>query len=165
MGNALLKDRRTPRRVRAVSVAEHDRLLTRVFREAKHRVVVASPYVSVLAIRAAGVDATIRDVRARGVQVTVYATLARDKPPTHEGIKVLRDAGANVQIVERLHSKMLIQDTDILVEGSFNWFSAERSRLDRQNLDSSIAYRGPWAAQWIEKSVALLRGLERTEAA
>ena len=81
MGNALLKDRRTPRRVRAVSVAEHDRLLTRVFREAKHRVVVASPYVSVLAIRAAGVDATIRDVRARGVQVTVYATLARDKPP------------------------------------------------------------------------------------
>lgn len=49
--------------------------------------------------------------------------------------------GIATKLVNRVHSKIVIEDEELLCVGSFNWFSAARE--DKyQRYDTSLVYRG-----------------------
>jgi hypothetical protein len=76
-------------------------------------------------------------------------------------ISVLADAGANVWLTTRVHSKTLAFDEELVVEGSFNWLSAPRDP-ERARKETSFAVWGSSAqahAAGIEAEFAALNAV------
>ena len=146
---------------RCFSVEDHDRLLTERFKQARQRLVISSPFISGRAIQATHIVEVIRETCARGVAVIIYTSSSKKNEGwMQHGLTLLKESPAVVHVVHNLHSKMMMQDDDLLVEGSFNWLSAERSNPEHQNLDTSIVYQGEHARGWIQKSLTLLEALK-----
>ena len=68
-----------------------------------------------------------------------------------ESITMLKNAGANVYRVNRVHSKLIIIDNSVIIEGSFNWLSASRDRRYARE-ESSVLYRGERVATFIKQA-------------
>src|SRR6266446_6800118 len=116
----------------------HRTALTDGLRHAQHAVWIVSPFISAHAIDADRLPLLIRDTVKRGVIVTVYFNpqLNSDenglkKPTAVRGIRMLREGGAHVKEVRSEHSKTLMIDHTVLIEGSFNWLSASRDNQSR----------------------------------
>lgn len=75
-----------------------------------------------------------------------------------ECVEILRQAGAQVSLVERFHNKTLIVDDFILVEGSFNWFSASRSGAHVRQ-EHSICYAATEVAEIKQKTKSVSRNV------
>jgi len=66
----------------------------------------------------------------------------------------LADTGAQVQILERIHSKTLAIDDRIIVEGSFNWLSAVRNPTHPWSRhEVSLRYAGRKAGAMISSAL------------
>ena len=55
------------------------------------------------------------------------------------GREIIKQSGAKLKLVDGIHGKTIIIDNDIIIDGSFNWFSAlrdEQSKYFRE--ESSI---------------------------
>lgn len=128
--------------------AEHDPFLLKELAGAKRRLCVASPWINAATMEQAGFITAIASARARGVEVEIFADpiltrqLNKDgRDMFAEACEALAGAGVPVHAVERLHSKLVWADDDLLVVGSFNWFSAHRSGGFARH-ETSVAYRG-----------------------
>jgi phosphatidylserine/phosphatidylglycerophosphate/cardiolipin synthase-like enzyme len=72
------------------------------------------------------------------------------KPSAAAARKLLRESGAEVQILSRVHNKTLCVDDTTIVIGSFNWLSAVRDESHRyQRQENSIKYEGPGVSEMI----------------
>ncbi|MCB0336900.1 MAG: hypothetical protein KDD62_11370, partial [Bdellovibrionales bacterium] len=139
------------------SLAEHRRTLKEAFEVAQQRVVVVSPFISIHAIRADGIEALASAAIQRGIEVTVYTDCDLDRDESRalrdaskKGRACLRAAGVVLKVCKQVHSKSLIVDSDTLVEGSFNWLSAVRNSQSKfHRLEASWCYHGPTAAKEI----------------
>ncbi len=59
----------------------------------------------------------------------------------NDAVEKLNKMGIATKLVNRVHSKIVIEDEELLCVGSFNWFSAARE--DKyQRYDTSLVYRG-----------------------
>ena len=59
----------------------------------------------------------------------------------NDAVEKLNKMGIATKLVNRVHSKIVIEDEELLCVGSFNWFSATRE--DKyQRYDTSLVYRG-----------------------
>ena len=56
-----------------------------------------------------------------------------------------------------VHAKTLAVDEQLLVEGSFNWFSAVAEGGPYHRYEASLAYRGEHVGVMIEEALASLR--------
>jgi phosphatidylserine/phosphatidylglycerophosphate/cardiolipin synthase-like enzyme len=124
-----------------VSLEDHRQVLVEAFRGSQERVLVVSPYVSRRALEADDVLEEIRKACARGVQVRILycLDLHRNLDLAKSLALAMREVGAEVYGVDRVHSKHLSVDRRWFVEGSFNWLSAVRDRDDRwQRLETSL---------------------------
>lgn len=106
----------------------HRTALRQALETARQRVLVVSPWLSILAVRADGVEAMIRGAIGRGVEVVVACDRGfTERESAAESAKAaLALAGASVRVVDGLHAKMLAVDDEVIVVGSFNWLSAIR---------------------------------------
>jgi hypothetical protein len=144
----------------------HRTALTDGLRHAQHAVWIVSPYLSAHAIDADRLPSLIHDAVQRGVTVTVYFNpqLNSDehgvkKPTAVRGIRILRAGGAHVKEVRSEHSKTLMIDHTVLIEGSFNWLSASRDNQSRYHRrERSLRYEGQDVGEVIAKIIRETEG-------
>lgn len=120
---------------------QHVQFLKAALRSAYERVVIISPYISIYRLREndeGGFYDDIEEATRRGVKITVFTDVDLDteKPNTNNGWKKLLKPNAadgrrnlvkayvDLHIVDRIHSKNLIVDDNLITFGSFNWLSA-----------------------------------------
>ena len=134
----------------------HRDVLTRALHEAEQRLLIVSPYIRPGPIDQDGIKDLVESARQRGVDVCVayckdLNTTKKQKAATKKAAEVLKNAGAQVWALDRVHRKTLVVDRAWIVEGSFNWLSAARiPNLPWQNHEVSLMYSGEKASSWIE---------------
>ncbi|MNE78890.1 hypothetical protein D3C80_1753320 [compost metagenome] len=85
----------------------------------------------------------------RGVKIIVYTDEAlnyfrKDLKLNYVNAKqILQEHGVQLFLTKRVHSKALWVDSDVLIEGSFNWLSAVRTPNSQWcRFETSMVYRG-----------------------
>jgi hypothetical protein len=149
----------------------HLQILADAFAQARQRIVITSPYVTLDAIGYEGLNLPplIRAAGARGVRVGVYVDPTQNRKPDEyrQALQRLAEAGAIIRETPGFHSKTLVVDEAEIVEGSFNWLSAQRrTGMAFQRHECSLRYRGPKAAGFTEAAIQELKERwERRDAA
>jgi hypothetical protein len=97
-------------------------------------VLIASPWISVKAVEDDKLGPLVADAVRRGarVRIVVDGELALQNPKHRgrEALEEIRKAGASIHIAAYMHSKTLIAGPAEIIEGSFNWLSANRQPDD-----------------------------------
>ncbi len=142
--------------------AAHDEQLRAAIAGARRRVTVSSPLLTRQGLEARGVLPYLAEAVRRGVSVEVFADalLTRDPRILAEAAELLRAAGVVVWTSRPdrgVHAKTLAVDEQLLVEGSFNWFSAVAEGGPYHRYEASLAYRGEHVGVMIEEALASLR--------
>lgn len=161
----------------------HVRTLNRAFKIAKSELIIVSPFISSNAIecdtikyfdsngklKSTEIDSIknlLNTTVKRGVKVLIITDSTLDiynnklKPTAQKGREIIKQSGANLKLVDGIHSKTVIIDNDKIIEGSFNWFSAlrdEQSKYFRE--ESSIVVQGESAKTMIKKAKAYLENV------
>lgn len=131
----------------------HRDALRRAIGEASERVLIVSPYLSSRAVEADDLASLLR-ARRGGPRIVVaydhYLNSGHDRQlhaKASRAIDILRAGGAEVWALNGAHNKTLTVDESWIVEGSFNWLSAQRDRDgDFRRHEVSFLYRGKDAA-------------------
>ncbi|NDC39839.1 MAG: hypothetical protein EBZ48_17695, partial [Proteobacteria bacterium] len=117
------------------TLEEHRSVLARAFDQglgAQSEVILTSPWIERAALEADAILDLVRSATSRGVVVRIFTDrlLNEKRRPVAFPINVksLQDAGATVEVVSRLHCKVLYVDDWLKCVGSFNWLSASRDR-------------------------------------
>lgn len=149
-----------------IDLAAHRDLLKEFLETAQKTVLISSPQLSSHAIEDDDLEHQIHKARQRGVEVIVYTdqtlNVESDKSRqwkfrAEEARNMLVRAGADLRVVERAHNKTLCKDSDVLVEGSFNWLSAVRKvGHDHQRQESSMCYSGIDVPKMIDDVVRVM---------
>ncbi|QCO07500.1 phospholipase D-like domain-containing protein [Azospirillum argentinense] len=147
---------------RISSLDGHLQVLADAFAQAQRRIVITSPYVTLDAVGFEGLNlpALVRAAGARGVRVGIYVDPTQNRKPDEyrQALQRLTDAGAIVRETPGFHNKSLVVDETEIVEGSFNWLSAQRrAGMAFQRHECSLRYRGPKAAAFTEAAVKELK--------
>jgi len=156
---------------RLQTLGEHQALLHRVLTTAQKRVIIVSPFISVKAIEYDNIHGLASQAVSRGVQVRVFTDHLLNfadgemKPSAKDGIVTLIKYGAKVYVVEGIHNKTLIRDTDLIAEGSFNWLSAVRiQNAESQREERTLVYTGENASKMIEEELMSIEKIGYDEA-
>lgn len=131
---------------------QHDAFLLDTLARASREVHIVSPWVRQQQMEESGILPAMAGAVSRGISVTVYADQGLNQGMSDELSRThwlvasgsLRDRGIELINVPRLHSKVVVQDNELLCIGSFNWLSAARSGPYARH-ETSIAYTGPKA--------------------
>ncbi|MBE6433602.1 MAG: DNA helicase, partial [Escherichia coli] len=134
-------------------VEQHDEFLNKTLAGAQKKITIISPWLSWQKVEQTGFLASMALARSRGIDITVVtdkncniAHVDDDKRQEkkhllNEAVEKLNKMGIATKLVNRVHSKIVIEDEELLCVGSFNWFSAARE--DKyQRYDTSLVYRG-----------------------
>lgn len=113
----------------------HTDMLQQAFREARQRILIVSPFISIRAIEQDQIVSLIRQAVNRKVEIIVYTDSRLDydfktnrlRSEAEAGRKALQESGARLVLLKGIHNKSLAVDNQLLVEGSFNWLAASRS--------------------------------------
>ncbi|MCY1636390.1 AAA domain-containing protein [Marinifilum sp. D737] len=137
LSSSFLYDQESIHSKNRVSTLEgHQDCLKAAFKSAKKRVLIVSPFISIKAIETDRLLEKIEKSKLNGVDVIVYTDKHLDmyngnlKPASKLGREKLIEAGAQVKILNGIHNKAIAMDDTILVEGSFNWLSAVRDKVN-----------------------------------
>jgi hypothetical protein len=96
-----------------------------------------------------GLLKALGEARKRGKEICVIADAEWGREDK-SALKRLFAEGVEVRFGLRIHNKTLCCDDDVLIEGSFNWFSAaRRENLDRSNF--SLRYDSPTLKPLIDR--------------
>ena len=116
------------------------RALYKDIAEAKHSVIIESPFLTIRRTRA--IAPMLQKLRRRNIAVTINTRLPRHHTPklqfeAEEAIAVLKNAGVKVYMCNDLrHRKLAIIDSTILWEGSLNILSQRNSREVTRRIES-----------------------------
>ncbi|HFI5140222.1 TPA: phospholipase D-like domain-containing protein, partial [Escherichia coli] len=134
-------------------VEQHDGFLNKTLAGAQKKITIISPWLSWQKVEQTGFLASMALARSRGIDITVVtdkncniAHVDDDKRQEkqhllNDAVEKLNKMGIATKLVNRVHSKIVIEDEELLCVGSFNWFSAARE--DKyQRYDTSLVYRG-----------------------
>lgn len=139
---------------------EHEEEMIRCFSRVKHSLVIVSPWITAEVIEKHGVDRLVREASSRGVIVSIYVDEEYNKyhgserPTARRGKELLRAAGAQVKVASPVHNKTLCMDDYLLIEGSFNWLSAQRDSSDKYYKENaSLVYEGMEMGTEIKKII------------
>ncbi|HEU0179069.1 MAG TPA: AAA domain-containing protein [Blastocatellia bacterium] len=142
------------------TLEDHRKALAESLRNARRGVWITSPYIRSHPIEADHLDKLITETVNRGISVTIYTDPSlnydderrqRFKPDYKKAVGMLKRSGAAVTVSWFDHSKTLIADDELVIEGSFNWFSARRD--NHQRLERSFEYRGKGVGNLISRLI------------
>lgn len=131
---------------------EHDRCIRQLLESVRYHVTLVSPWISLERLRETGLLQCLFQAVERGVEVTVYVdyhfnTTSANQPDAQKAAKLsrcqeaLQEGGVRVQLVKRVHSKLIMADDRFMCVGSYNWASAAR-RGPYKNMETSMLYSG-----------------------
>ena len=152
---------------RISTLEDHRKILCQVLEQASENVLIVSPFISISAISADNLVHKIKKAIERGVKVTVYTDAFLDmrgiklKKSSEQGRNALKEAGAELIILNGIHNKTLIRDNDLLIEGSFNWLSAVRnSSSPFRRHEVSSCYEGKEVSKFIHSAILEMKNLD-----
>lgn len=138
------------------SLEDHRRVLKQCFEQAREELTIVSPYITLNALKADMICDAIASTKARGVSVKIYTDIAciqqvnnYNQQAVTQITDTLKASGASVFLASRLHNKTIKIDNHTVVEGSFNWLSANRGQYAK--LEHSILYRGKEIREFVKK--------------
>ncbi|MDX3926524.1 MAG: AAA domain-containing protein [Shinella sp.] len=146
----------------------HRGVLRRAIGEAREQVLIVSPYLSNRAIEADDLAPLLKS-RRDGPRIVVaydhYLNTGRGGgmlPKAAAAIEMLQTTGVELWPLVGAHNKTLAVDENWIVEGSFNWLSAQRDRDDDfQRHEVSFLYRGKDAATHVDNAWREVEGLRK----
>ena len=99
-------------------------------------ILIASPWITTKAIRDDDLVALIAEaVEQRGARILIVVDreLAVRTPEYcgKEALAIMQKAGATINLIANMHNKTLIIGSSEIIEGSFNWLSAQRNKGDK----------------------------------
>ncbi len=141
---------------RLSTLEAHREILRRAIQTARRRVVIVSPFLFLTALESDNLIPLIREAVERGVEVVVYTDhyLGKEhglwREDTLKARRALVENHVSLRILKGIHNKSLAVDDCLLVEGSFNWLSANRDK-EKARHECSIRVQFPAAATYIER--------------
>lgn len=136
----------------------HIQLLRDCIQSANQEIHIVSPYLSSIAIEADQLQPLFDEAVQRGITVSVYTNEAMNysmgklKDTYVKAKQIFQEHGVQLHLTDRVHSKALWVDTNVLIEGSFNWLSAMRNPSHQWcYYETSLVYRGPDVGEMIGK--------------
>ncbi len=161
----------------------HIRILDRAFEIAKDELIIVSPFISSNAIecdeiryfngkneliskKISSVKEQLNNAIKRGVKVKIITDSTLDmynnqlKPNAQKGREIIKRNGAELKIVNGIHSKTIIIDNSIIIDGSFNWLSALRNQENKYHREEcSIVVQGELAENMIKDAKTHLKNV------
>lgn len=141
-----LQDQGQLRRLR--DAEEHDAFLLNALAGEGRRYLIVSPWIKVRTMERTGILKALELAAARGASIDVYADPLLNSALTPGGTRQIDDAegalkqiGVTLHRLEKLHSKIVAVEEDVLCVGSFNWLSADREGQYARH-ETSYVYRG-----------------------
>lgn len=134
-------------------VEQHDAFLNQTLEAIGKSITIVSPWLTWQKLEQTGFLVSMMQARARGIDITVvtdksfntedadYEKHKEKQQRLNVAVNKLNDIGIVTKLVNRVHSKIVIGDEELLCIGSFNWFSATRHEKF-QRYDTSMVYRG-----------------------
>lgn len=109
---------------------QHCGFLQDLFKQAKNRVIICSPFISSARSYAEDLNTPLlREATSRGVKVYfICSTYSNELGDFQDFLKRLRLPNIHLVTVTNMHLKTIIIDDSLIAEGSFNWLSASRNR-------------------------------------
>ena len=155
--------------LRLSTTEEHVQTLRQAFEKARRRLLIVSPFISIHAIENDQLIPLIRHTVQRGVNVTIYtdSSLDYDMKNKHllshakDGRNALIESGVTLIEVKGIHNKSLAIDNHTLIEGSFNWLSANRHK-EYSRHECSIIVSSFQADEYINNLIKELESREKT---
>ncbi|MFC3908038.1 AAA domain-containing protein [Legionella dresdenensis] len=137
-----------------ISLRQHRQQLISCFTNAQYVLNIISPYLTKSAIKYDDIEQHIADNSSR-ITINIYTDpfLNKNNKYFEEILISLTAAGANVFLVERVHSKIITIDDKAIIVGSFNWLSASRDNPDYIREETSLIHRGERTFSLIEKAL------------
>ncbi|MFB9054786.1 AAA domain-containing protein [Formosa undariae] len=160
------------------TLKKHIDILERAFDIAETELIIISPFISSNAIECEtiifskngdkntlnttkinAIESKLKSAINRGVKLSVYTDSTLDmknnllKPNSKKGRELITQSGAQLKLINGIHNKTIIINNDIIIEGSFNWFSAvrdEQSKYYRE--EASLVVKGEMAKDMIKKT-------------
>ncbi|ANJ68335.1 hypothetical protein A9404_06930 [Halothiobacillus diazotrophicus] len=132
---------------------EHDAFLREAIESAKREVMIVTPWFKQEKLSTSGVLDSMHAAISRGVKIAIYTDLefnrgnkSTDQQDANEcaliaAKEILASSKIQLIIVNKVHSKIVACDDDLLCIGSFNWFSAARDGVCKR-LETSMCYKG-----------------------
>jgi hypothetical protein len=140
------------------SLVRHREILAESFVRTNKELNIVSPFLRIKAIESDAICDRINKYSSK-IVINIYTDPTLNKGHFNEfknAKEILTNAGANVILVNRVHSKIITIDDRIIVEGSFNWLSASRHEgFDRE--ECSIIYTGKHVSRFILEAIEPLR--------
>ncbi|CAN7610577.1 AAA domain-containing protein [Devosia sp. LjRoot3] len=128
--------------------AEHDAFLLGVLSSEARRYLIVSPWIKLRTMERTGILAALRAAVDRGALIDIYADpllnsglMPNGDKQIDEAANALKQIGVTLQRLEKLHSKIVAVDDNLLCVGSFNWLSADREGQYARH-ETSYVYRG-----------------------
>jgi hypothetical protein len=155
--------------LRLSTTEEHVQTLRQAFEKARRRLLIVSLFISIHAIENDQLIPLIRHTVQRGVDVTIYtdSSLDYDMKNKHllshakDGRNALIESGVTLIEVKGIHNKSLAIDNHTLIEGSFNWLSANRHK-EYSRHECSIIVSSFQADEYINNLIKELESREKT---
>ena len=168
--------------IRLSNLKTHIGTLNRAFEIAKSELIIVSPFISSNAIECntinyfdGGNTQILNSIEIHSVKEQLHATVNKGvkvliitdstldicnnqlKTTAQKGRELIKESGATLKLVDGIHSKTIIIDNEIIIDGSFNWFSALRNQESKYfREESSIVVKGEPAKAMIKKAKAYL---------
>ncbi|WP_057465060.1 AAA domain-containing protein [Pseudovibrio sp. POLY-S9] len=136
---------------RIETLQQFQSILRRAFEQAQNRLLVVSPFLSRAAIEEDNVIELYHAAVKRGVDVRIVYDVLKEANNQWfvDGRKLLEDSGVKLIAAHNVHNKTLCVDHDFIVEGSFNWLSANRQTFSQQ--ERAFLLRGAEVSQMIDE--------------
>ena len=136
------------------TLEQHRAILRDAFKITEKALHIVSPFLTTNAIESDAIAELIQQYVPK-ISINIYSDPSlnsdRKRQNYEESITILKKAGANVYCVNRVHSKLIIIDNHVIIEGSFNWLSASRNPQYARE-ESSILYRGQRVSTFIKQA-------------
>lgn len=128
--------------------AEHDAFLLNALSGSARSYLIVSPWIKLRTMERTGILKALQAAAARGAVIDIYADPLLNADLLPEGIRqidkaeeALKQIGIPLHRLEKLHSKIVAVEDDLLCVGSFNWLSADRDGQYARH-ETSYVYRG-----------------------
>ncbi|CAM4424571.1 MAG: hypothetical protein LEGION0398_MBIBDBAK_01301 [Legionellaceae bacterium] len=133
----------------------HRYILKKSFMRAEYELNIVSPFLSISAIKSDSIPDLIKKHSIR-IPINIYSDPTLNKKNHIEfkqAQEILKDSGANVYLVNNVHSKIITIDDCEIIEGSFNWLSASRFNERYIREESSVIYSGKHVSRFIDEAM------------
>lgn len=128
--------------------AEHDAFLLNVLSGDARRYLIVSPWIKLRTMERTGIFKALELAAARGAKIDIYAdpllnaeVMPNGSSQIDESACALKRIGVTLHRLEKLHSKIVAVEDNLLCVGSFNWLSADRDGRYARH-ETSYVYRG-----------------------